>query len=163
MRCCVFFYLPCCWHRTCALCTGASAPVSDTGQRWETHARGARGSKKSIGTLWKKKRWSPARWRLLAVQQLRFLSGISGWTSLRAPTWALPRRCTGEGVWESLHSCCRSCEGLTQEPENWSIRGLSLTPMGCKWAPEWIKGFSSWSCSSGTFQQKGANFIVLSK
>lgn len=80
-----------------------------------------------------------------------------------AGTWGLPQRCAGEGVGRSLHSCCRSCEGLTQEPENWSIRGLSLSPMGCKWAPERIKSFSSWSCSSGTFHQKGANFTVLSK
>ena len=89
------------------------------------------------------------------------LGWVSGWAGPCVGSLAFPWRCSGEGV--SLHSCCLSCEGLAQEPEGWSIRGLSLAQMGCKWAPEWIKGFSSWSCSSGTFRQKGANFTALSK
>lgn len=155
MRCCLFFHHSCAWHR---------AEVGNPhqwGQRQQKlhHPQALNTASVEEGTL-------TTSW---VRSHCHSAAAAPDWDFRlkwpRTQTWALPQRREGrEGGGRSLHSCCRSWEGLTQEPENWSIRGLSpLTPMGCKWAPEWIKGFSSWSCSSGTFHQKGANFTVLSK
>lgn len=104
-----------------------------------------------------------AQWISMAAQQLQFWGGISGRASSLELGPSSPSEVLGEGVLGSLHSCCWPWQGRSQEPANRSIKGLSLTPMGCKWAPERIKSFSSWSGSAGTFHQEGANFTVLSK